>query len=45
MSVGALMDAGLGGCTALHVMVGVPAVGAKPGDVVQPPKLGLVDMK
>lgn len=30
----------LGGCTALHVTVGVLAVGAKPGDVVQPPKLG-----
>jgi len=35
---------GLGGCTALHrmtVVVGPSiAVGAKPGSVVQPPKLG-----
>lgn len=30
---------GLGGCTALHrTIVGVPVVGVKPGDAVQPPK-------
>lgn len=33
--------AGLGGCTALHCDGGgFLAVGAKPGSVVQPPKLG-----